>query len=67
MVSETRVLVREMLPGEKGEVEALFGRSLGLVDRIVFLLSFEDALKSSQRRSGGSLVAVHGGRGRRSL
>lgn len=57
-----QVLVREMLPGEKDDVEGLFGRSLGLVDRIVFLLSFEDALKSSQRQSGGSLVAVHDGR-----
>jgi GNAT superfamily N-acetyltransferase len=62
MTSEMQVLVREMLPGEKDDVEGLFGRSLGLVDRIVFLLSFEDALKSSQRRSGGSLVAVHDGR-----
>ncbi len=61
MVSETQVLVREMLPGEKDEVEGLFGRSLGLVDRIVFLLSFEDALKNSKSQSGGSLVAVHGG------
>ena len=57
-----QVLVSEMLPSEKDEVEELFGRSLGLVDRIVFLLSFEDALKSSKRRSGGSLVAVHDGR-----
>ena len=57
-----QVLVREMLPGEKDDIEGLFGRSLGLVDRIVFLLSFEDALKSSQRQSGGSLVAVHDGR-----
>ncbi|MDH5199326.1 MAG: GNAT family N-acetyltransferase [Candidatus Bathyarchaeota archaeon] len=62
MVSEMQVLVREMLPGKKDDVEGLFGRSLGLVDRIVFLLSFEDALKSSQRQSGGSLVAVHDGR-----
>jgi len=57
-----RALVREMLPDEKADVEELFSRSLGLVDRIVFLLSFEDALKSAQKRSGGSLVAVHGGR-----
>jgi GNAT superfamily N-acetyltransferase len=62
MVSEMRALVREMLPDEKADVEELFSRSLGLVDRIVFLLSFEDALKSAQKRSGGSLVAVHGGR-----
>jgi len=51
-----------MLTREKDDVEGLFGRSLGLVDRIVFLLSFEDALKSSQRQSGGSLVAVNDGR-----
>jgi len=61
MVSEMQVIVREMLPDEKAEVEGLFGRSLGLVDRIVFLLSFEDALKSARRQSGGSLVAVSGG------
>ncbi len=62
MVSEMQALVREMLPGEKAEVEGLFSRSLGLVDRIFFLLSFEDALKSAQKQRGGSLVAVHGGR-----
>jgi GNAT superfamily N-acetyltransferase/Zn-dependent protease len=54
-----QVLVREMQPEEKADVEGLFGRSLGLVDRLVFLLSFEDALKSSRKQSGGSLVAEH--------
>jgi GNAT superfamily N-acetyltransferase len=62
MVSEVQVLVREMLPGEKADVEELFSRSLGLVDRIVFLLSFEDALKSAQKQSGGNLVAVYNDR-----
>lgn len=57
-----QAFVREMLPGEKADVEGLFGRSLGLVDRIFFLLSFEDALKGAKRRSGGSLVAVYDGR-----
>ena len=61
MTHEMRVLVREMLPGERADVEALFGRNLGLIDRIAFLLSFEDALKSAQRQNGGSLVAVYEG------
>jgi hypothetical protein len=34
--------IREMLPEEKGAVEKLFARSLGIVDRIGFGLSFED-------------------------
>jgi GNAT superfamily N-acetyltransferase len=54
--------VREMLPDERADVEGLFGRSLGIVDRIVFLLSFEDAMKSARRQSGGSLVAEYDGR-----
>jgi Zn-dependent protease/RimJ/RimL family protein N-acetyltransferase len=62
MASEAQVLVREMLPGEEAEVEALFGRSLGLVDRVVFLISFEDALKGAQKHGGGCLVAILGGR-----
>ena len=62
MVSEMQAIVREMLPDEKADVEELFSRSLGLVDRIIFLLSFEDALKSAQKQSGGSLVAVYNDR-----
>jgi len=54
--------VREMLPNERADVEELFARSLGIVDRIVFLLSFEDAMKSARRQSGGSLVAEYDGR-----
>ncbi len=57
-----QVLVREMLPNEKGDVEKLFGRSLGIVDRIVFQLSFEDALKSAQKQSGGTLAAEYDGK-----
>jgi Zn-dependent protease/GNAT superfamily N-acetyltransferase len=53
-----KVLVREMLPNERTDVEALFSRSLGLINRIVFQLSFEDALKKAQKQSGGCLVAV---------
>ncbi len=58
MTHETRILIHEMLPDERPDVEALFARSLGLIDRIAFLLSFEDALKSAQKQKGGSLVAV---------
>ena len=62
MTHEMRVLVREMLPNERADVEALFGRSLSLIDRIAFLLSFEDVLKSAQKQNGGNLIAVYEGR-----
>jgi len=49
--------IREMLPDEKEAVEKFFARSLGIVDRIVFELSFEDAQKSAKKQNGGTLVA----------
>ncbi len=57
-----QVLVREMQPNEKGDVEKLFARSLGIIDRIVFQLSFEDAQKSAREQSGGTLTAEHDGK-----
>ncbi|MGQ9552358.1 MAG: hypothetical protein ACUVUE_08025 [Candidatus Bathycorpusculaceae bacterium] len=38
-----------MQPNEKGDVERLFARSLGIIERIVFQLSFEDAQKTFSR------------------
>jgi GNAT superfamily N-acetyltransferase len=46
-----------MQPNEKGEVVKLFSRSLGIIDRTVFQLTFEDAQKSAQKQSGGTLIA----------
>ena len=57
-----QILVREMQPSEKGNVEKLFGRSLGIIDRIVFQLSFEDAQKSVRKQSGGTLTAEYDGK-----
>ena len=57
-----RVLVHEMQPSEKGEVEKLFAGSLNIIDRIVFQLSFEDAQKSAQKQSGGTLTAEYDGK-----
>jgi Zn-dependent protease/predicted N-acetyltransferase YhbS len=57
-VLKMKVLVREMLPSERVDVEGLFSSSLGLVDRIGFQLSFENALKDAQKQRGGCLVAV---------
>ena len=57
-----QVVVREMQPNEKGDVEKLFARSLGIIDRIVFQLSFEDAQKSARKQSGGTLVAEYDGK-----
>jgi len=57
--SEPQISIREMFPGEKNEVERLFSRSLGILDRIVFLLSFEEAERSAKKQTGGTLVAVH--------
>ena len=54
-----QVLVREMLPDENEAVEKLFARSLGLLDRIVFGLSFEGAQKSAKKQNGGTLVAEY--------
>lgn len=46
-----------MLPNEREAVEKLFARSLGIIDRVVFGLSFEEARKSANRHCGGTLVA----------
>lgn len=57
-----QVLVREMQPNEKEDVEKLFARSLGIIDRVVFSLSFEDAVKSVKKQSGGTLTAEYDGK-----
>jgi len=46
-----------MQPDEKAAVEKLFARSLGIIDRIVFELSFEEAQKSARKQEGGTLIA----------
>lgn len=53
------VSIRDMLPSEVDDVKKLFGRSLGIVDRIVFQISFEEALSSIQKQKGGILVATY--------
>lgn len=56
-----QILIREMQQGEKGEVEKLFRRSLGITDRMVFQLSFNEAQKSARGQGGGTLVAEYDG------
>jgi len=48
-----------MQPNEKEEVEKLLARSLGIIDRIIFQLSFEDAQRSACKKSGGTLTAEY--------
>ncbi len=57
-----RIVVREMQPGEEKEVKKLFTRSLGITDRIIFQLSFEEARKSAEKQRGTTLVAEFGGK-----
>jgi len=57
-----QVVVREMQPNEEEDVKKLFARSLGITDRIIFQLSFEEARKSALKKSGGTLVAELEGR-----
>ncbi|MGQ9597587.1 MAG: hypothetical protein ACUVQY_00485 [Thermoproteota archaeon] len=45
-----QVMVREMQPNEKEDVERLFARSLGIIDRIVFQISFEEARKGTLKK-----------------
>ncbi|MEM2930922.1 MAG: GNAT family N-acetyltransferase [Thermoproteota archaeon] len=52
-----QIVIRELQPGEEKDVEKLFTRSLGITDRIVFQLSFEEARKSAVKQCGGTLVA----------
>ncbi|KON32684.1 MAG: hypothetical protein AC479_06975 [miscellaneous Crenarchaeota group-6 archaeon AD8-1] len=52
-------LVREMLIDEKDAVKKFFARNLGIVNRIVFELSFEEAQKSAKNQKGGTLIAEH--------
>ena len=56
MVPETQIHIRVMLPSEKSEIEKLFGRSLGLIDKIFFQLTLEGALKRAKKQLGSSLV-----------
>ena len=58
MVPETQIHIRVMLPGEKSEIEELFDRSLGLLDKIFFQLTLEGALKRAKKQVGGSLVGI---------
>jgi hypothetical protein len=51
-----------MLPDEEKEVRGLFSRSLGIIDRVVFNLSFSEALKSSRENRGTTLVAEYDGK-----
>jgi GNAT superfamily N-acetyltransferase/Zn-dependent protease len=62
MDPKMKVLVREMRSSERADVEELFSRSLSLINRIVFQLAFENALKYTQKQSGGCLVALCDGR-----
>ncbi|MCX8183423.1 MAG: GNAT family N-acetyltransferase [Crenarchaeota archaeon] len=55
-------VVREMQPGEEKEVKNLFRKSLGIIDRIAFQISFGEALKSARKRCGGTLVAEFDGK-----
>lgn len=50
-------IIRELLHDEIEAVETLFAHSLGIVDRIVFGLSLEDAQRSTKKQKGGTLVA----------
>lgn len=52
-----QIAVREMKPNEQTAVEALFDRSLGVTDRLVFKLSFQEAQKNARKQLGGTLVA----------
>ncbi|MGB9915694.1 MAG: GNAT family N-acetyltransferase [Candidatus Bathyarchaeales archaeon] len=51
-----------MQPAEKVAVKKLFSSSLGIIDRIVFKLSFDGAQKSALRQSGGTLIAEYYGK-----
>lgn len=57
-----QTFIREMQPAEKVAVEKLFTSSLGIIDRIVFKLSFDGAQKSALRQSGGTLIAEYDGK-----
>ena len=56
------VVIRGMAPHEASAVTQLFSRNLGIVDRIAFQISFEDAWKRAPRQQGGVLVADCEGR-----
>jgi len=51
-----------MQQNEKEDVEALFARSLILIDKIVFQLSFKEAQKNSRKQIGRTLVAEYDGK-----
>ncbi|MEM3088286.1 MAG: GNAT family N-acetyltransferase [Candidatus Bathyarchaeia archaeon] len=47
---------------EKEDVEKLFKRNLGIIDRVIFQLSFEDIQKSARKQGGNSLIAEYDGK-----
>ena len=52
------IFVREILHSEESKVRDFFERNLGIIDRIIFLLAFRDALKSALKQLGTTLIAV---------
>jgi len=56
------VVIREMLRTEEEDVRRFFERNLGPIDNFFFNLSFREALKSSSRQLGASLVAEYQGK-----
>jgi GNAT superfamily N-acetyltransferase len=61
IVKRTRMQfnIREILLEENDAVKKFFVKNLGIINRIVFGLSFEDAQKNAKRERGGTLVAEH--------
>ncbi|MBS7615194.1 GNAT family N-acetyltransferase [Candidatus Bathyarchaeota archaeon] len=59
---QERLFVRRMQLSEKEDVKALFARSLGITDRIIFQLSFDDAQKSARKQCGDTLIEEYDGK-----
>lgn len=55
---DSEILIREIRQGEEEAVKEFFEKNLGIIDTLVFNLSFKDVLKSARRGMGTTFVAT---------
>ena len=55
---DSDILIRELRADEEKTLRAFYGKNLGIIDTIIFNLSFSDVLKSAYRVMGTTFIAT---------
>jgi len=58
--ADSEILIRGIAADEEEKVIELYDRNLGIIDRLVFTLSFRDVVKSARSGLGATFVAIIG-------